>query len=424
MNLLLKKVRIIYPGHPLHRKKTDLLIRDGIIKRIGKSIRAQKATTIEYANLHLSPGWMDINTFIGEPGYEHRDTYMSLTQSARAGGYTSLATAPNTFPVADQKTAIHFQLKQQEFTGINIYPLGAVTVNAAGKDIAELIDMKTSGAVGFSDGFGPIQNNGVMMRALQYVKSFDGIVLNHPHDYSLAEEGLIHEGAVSTSLGMKGIPSLAEELMLQRDLDLLSYTNSKLHALNISCKESVELIARAKSNGLAVTASVPVMNLVATDAAVTQFDYQFKVLPPLRPLEDQQKLFSALKTGVLDGINTNHVPVDEEHKKLEFAHSAFGAIGLETAFALLNTKYPKELDLWIDCLALRNRTILELPPPTLEVGAKAEVTIFDPGFKWQFTKQDIHSLSKNSAYIGASFQGKVLGTVNGAHTYLDRALEA
>ena len=416
MNLLLKQVKIIYPGHVLHRKQVDILIKDGLIKKIGKSVRSQKSTIISIKNAHLSLGWIDINTFNGEPGLEHRETFDTLTKSAWAGGYTSLATAPNTYPVADHKTAIHFQVRQSNQLGINIFPLGSVTINNEGVDLAELIDMHQAGAKGFTDGFSPIQNNGVMMRALQYVKTFNGIVLNHPHDQTLAEEGMIHEGQVSTSLGMKGIPSLSEELMLQRDLDLLAYTESRLHILNISCKESVKLIKQAKKSKLKVSSSVPVMNLIATEDNCLEFDYGYKVLPPLRSTDDRISLYEGIREGTIDGLNTNHVPVDEEHKKLEFAHSEFGAIGLETAFALLNSNYPKDLDLWIDCLAIRNRAILEIPIPKLEIGAKAEFTLFDPKKVWTYHKDGVQSLSKNSPFVGRQFVGKVLGVVNG-NTY-------
>ncbi len=414
MNILLKKVKVVYPGHPLHQKQLDILIKDGIIEKIGKSVRSQNSDIIEENNLHLSMGWLDINTFNGEPGYEHRETFETLAESAHAGGYTAIGTAPNTFPVSDHKTAIHFQLKQSSYLGLNIYPLGAVTAGCKGSDLAELFDMHHAGAAAFTDGFKSIQNGGVMMRALQYVKAFNGLIMNHPYDYSLSEEGLIHEGSVSTSLGMKGIPTLTEALMLQRDLDLLQYTDSRLHVLNISSHNSVELLRKAKLKELKVSASVPVLNLIFTDEACSHFNYNFKVLPPLREEIDKKSLYEALKSGVIDGINSNHMPIDAEHKKLEFAHADFGAIGLETAFSLLNTYYPKDLDLWIDCLSIRNRKILDLNLPKLEVGAKADFTLFDPKMKWTIQETLIKSNASNTPFLNKELTGKVIGVINGA----------
>lgn len=417
MNILLKKVKIVYPGHPLHRKQVDILIKDGIIKKIGNAVRSQKSDIIEESNLHLSMGWLDINTFNGEPGYEHRETFESLAKSAHAGGYTAIGTAPNTLPVSDHKTAIHFQLKQANYLGLDIYPLGAVTSGCHGVDLAELMDMHHAGAAAFTDGFQSIQNGGVMMRALQYAKAFDGLIMNHPYDYTLSEEGMIHEGSVSTSLGMKGIPSLTEALMLQRDLDLLQYTDSRLHVLNISSYNSVELIREAKQKELKVSASVPVLNLIFTDEACAHFNYNFKVLPPLREEIDKISLHQALKSGIVDGINSNHVPIDAEHKKLEFAHADFGAIGLETTFSLLNTYYPKDLDLWIECLAIRNRRIIGLNPLKLEVGAKADFTLFDPKMKWTIQESSIKSRASNTPFLNTELTGKVIGIINGSFCY-------
>ena len=415
MNFLIKKARIVYPGHPLHHKQLDIHIKDGKINKLGRGLRAHKTEIIDMPHVHISPGWLDINTFLGEPGFEHRETFESVTRSAKAGGYTALAPAPNTYPVADHKTSIHYLYKQSRDSGINVYALGAITVACEGRDIAEMIDMHHAGVAAFTDGLSSIQSGGVMLRALQYVKAFNGLIMNHPFDTSLAEEGLIHEGKVSTSLGMKGIPSLTETMMLQRDLDLLEYSGSRLHVLNISSRHSVDLIRIAKSSQLDITSSVPVMNLVATDRDCSNFNYNFKVLPPLREESDRDRLYNGLKKGLIDGITANHVPVDTEAKKLEFAHAAFGAIGLETSFALFNSAYSDDLDLWVDCLAIRNRGILGLKPPFLEEGKYAELTLFNPKMKWTLEDDKIESKSRNTPFVGREFTGKVLGVINGLH---------
>jgi len=250
---------------------------------------------------------------------------------------------------------------------------------------------------------------------LQYVKAFDGLVMNHPSDKTIAGAGQLHEGMISTSLGMKGIPAISEELMVQRDLYLAEYTNSRLHLLNISSARSVDLIKQAQSKGQAVTASVPALNLVFADEMLTSFDVNYKVLPPLRSQADIKALRKALKNGTIDIITSNHIPLDKESKELEFPYSDFGVIGLETTFALLNTHLVDavySLDDLINTLAYKPREILRKEIPQIAEGAKANLTVFDPNAVWTFTDSDIKSKSKNTPFIGAEFKGKVLGVLN------------
>jgi len=254
-----------------------------------------------------------------------------------------------------------------------------------------------------------------MMRALQYVKAFDGIIINHPHDYAIIKDGQMHEGMVSTSLGMKGFPAIAEELMLQRDIYLTSYTESRLHVSNISTSNAVRQLKEAKSNGLRISCSVPIMNLIFDDNEVATFNTNFKVLPPLREKTDIKALRTGLKNGTIDLINSNHTPLELEAKDLEFPYAKFGAIGLETLYPLYNTYLSKVLspEGFVQKVAFNSRTVFDLPIPEIAEGATANLTIFHPKTKWTFTKKDVHSKSHNTPFIGHSFEGKVLGVVNG-----------
>src|SRR5690606_34206657 len=273
---------------------------------------------------------------------------------------------------------------------------GAISIDCAGKDITEMYDMHHAGAVAFSDGQKTVQNSGLMMRALQYVKAFDGLVMNHPQDNGLATEGQMHEGLISTSLGLKGIPSISEELMVQRDLYLADYAGSRLHLFNISTGRSVELVRKAKAEGMEVTASVPVLNLVFDDTAIAEFNSNFKVLPPLREKSDIRALKRGLKTGTISLITSNHTPLDEEAKNLEFPYADFGIINLETTFALCNTFLSDTLKIeeLVTILALNPRKLLRLPKPVIETGALANLTIFNTSQEWTFSKHHIRSKSK------------------------------
>ena len=253
-----------------------------------------------------------------------------------------------------------------------------------------------------------------MMRALQYVKAFDGTVLNHPHNSDIAGNGQMHEGKNSTSLGMKGIPRLAEELMVQRDIYLAEYTDSKLHVTNISSETSEALVGAAKQKKLKVTSSVSILNLIFLDERLTDFDTQFKVVPPLREASDIKALQKGLKNGTIDIITSNHRPVEEEGKNLEFFNADFGALGLQTTYSLYNTYLTKviSVEIFLEKVAMRPRQLLNIDLPEIEEGAEANLTVFDPNHEWIFSKKDILSKSKNSPIIGMELKGKVLAVIN------------
>lgn len=416
MQLLLKNVRLVSgPGRPAG--PLDLAIRDGVIEAVGKNLPAPpRAEVLEFPGRspHVSPGWFDVGAQGCDPGYEHREDLHSLARAAAAGGFSALACFPNADPAVHAKSEILYILNKTAASPVAFYPIGAVSQGIAGKDLAELYDMHAAGAVAFSDGNHPVQDAGLLLRALQYAKAFDGLVLNQPHHKTLAAGGQLHEGLVSTRLGMKGLPALAEEIMVQRDLSLLEYAGSRLHLHLLSTRRSVDLVRRAKAAGLSVTASAAVANLCFTAEKMAAFDANWKILPPLRTASDTEALLEGLSDGTIDFICSNHTPWDEEAKNLEFPYAEFGMIGLETAFALCRTFLEKELPLHllVEKFALGPRRALGLPIPEIRPGAPAELTVFDPGCAWIFGENDIRSKSKNTPFVGQKFRGKVLGIVS------------
>lgn len=412
MQLLIKKATVVLPTSKWHHQQVDILIENGRVKLIEAELNIPSENIIDANGALLSPGWVDVGTSIGDPGFEHREDFQSATRAAAAGGYTAIACLPNTNPAIHSKPEVNYIRNQARNNLVDFLPIGAVSVDCAGKDIAELYDMQAAGAVAFSDGKHQIQNSALMLRALLYVQPFNGVILNQPLDANMARGGQMHEGKISTSLGLRGIPSLAEELMVQRDIQLANYTNSRLHLLNISCKGSVELVRKAKAAGLKVTASVPAMNLACTDRELENFDVNFKVMPPLRSDEDREALKAGLLDGTIDFITSNHTPLDPEAKNLEFPFAEFGAIGLETAFSLVRQSFPEaQPEFFVEKMSLAPRRLLGLPTPQLEVGSEADFTLFSPSAKWTLHSSAICSKSSNTPFCGQQFEGKVYGIV-------------
>lgn len=414
--LLIKNATVIDPNSTHNGKKVDILINNGVIKEIGKNISEDAAKLIKGKKLQVSLGWLDIGAQVGEPGFEHREDLVSVSAAAAAGGFTALACFPNTNPAIHSKSEVSFLKNNAEL--VDLYPIGAVSRDCNGGDLAEIYDMATAGAIAFSDGAKSISTAGLMKRGLLYIKAIDGLLINHPHDVSLGKGGQLHEGEISTKLGMKGIPALSETLMLKRDLDLLAYTDSRLHVHNISTAESVKLIKTAKSKGLNVTASVSIMNLIYSHESLENFDPNYKVTPPLREQKDVKALWKGVLDGTIDIINSNHTPLETEAKKLEFVYADFGITGLQTIFPLLNTHFGNSLSTegLVNLLAIQPRKILNLPIPTIKEGETANLTVFDSTTEWTFSKKDVQSKSYNTPHIGATFTGKVIGIIKGTHS--------
>ena len=329
MTTLLKSAKIIDPSSPNHSKQKDILIIDGIIKKIADSIAAKKEYTIvKLNNLHVSIGWFDTSVSFGEPGYEERETIKNGLNVAAKSGFTAVAVNPNTNPVIDNKSAVEFLINKSKGFATNLYPIATLTKQGNGEDIAELYDMQNSGAIAFSDYKKSIDNDNLLKISLQYAQNFNGLICSFPKNKQIAGEGIVNEGINSTTLGLKGAPALAEHLQISRDLFILEYTGGKLHIPTVSSSNSIQQIKEAKKKGLNVTCSVAIHNLVLTDDELHGFDSKAKVDPPLRTKEDTKVLIKAIKSGIVDMITSDHNPIDIELKKVEFNKAKNGTIGL------------------------------------------------------------------------------------------------
>tara|TARA_R110000751_G_scaffold2449_4_gene12804 strand:+ start:3388 stop:4641 length:1254 start_codon:yes stop_codon:yes gene_type:complete len=411
MNILLKSAKIIAPNNKeLHLKKRDIFIKNGVIEDIAANLDVQgKTKVIQYKNLHVSIGWFDSCVSFGEPGYEERETIENGLYTAAMSGFTDIVLNPNTNPLPDSSSDIVFLKNASKNAATTLHALGTLTVKSEGESLAELYDMKTAGAVGFYDYKLPLRNSNLLKIALQYAHNFNGLVHSFPMDLQIAGKGIVNEGEVSTKLGLKGIPNLAEELNIVRDLFILEYTGGKLHIPTISTANSVKLIAEAKKKGLDVSCSVAVHNLCFTDDTLTEFDSHFKLMPPLRTQLDRKALIKGLKDGTIDFVTTDHRPMDIEHKRVEFDNASDGTIGLESAFGMLNQIF--DLDTTISLLT-KGRERYGIETPVLKVGENAALTLFDPDQEYTFEEEDILSNSKNSCFVGSKLIGKVYGIVS------------
>ncbi len=418
MNILLKSAKIVNEAtKEIHLKKRDILIKNGVIEKIGVQIDAPPKTKIvEHKNLHVSLGWMDTGVSFGEPGYEERETIENGLQTAARSGFTDVLLNPNSFPLPDSSSDIVFLKNASKGHITNLHPLGNLTVSGEGESLAELYDMKNAGAVGFYDFKHAVTNPNLLKIALQYAQNFDGIVMSFPLDNHIAGKGIVNEGIVSTRLGLKGIPAMAEELQVSRDLFILEYTGGKLHIPTISTANSVKLIAAAKKKGLNVTCSVAVHNLIKTDDDLEDFETHYKVMPPLRTAKDCKELIKGLKNGTIDFVTSDHTPLNIELKKVEFDNADYGTIGLESSFGALNQLF--DIEETIEILT-RGRKTFGIEVPELREGTKANLTIFDPNTEYTFSEDHISSSSKNSLFLNTALKGTVLGTISNNQVHLN-----
>lgn len=421
MDILLKQATIISKGSEFHLKKKDILVKNGVISKISDKIESNSAKCIESKNLHVSLGWIDLLANFQDPGFEHKEDIKSGIKAAAAGGFTKVCLSPNTFPVVDSKSQIEYILNKSSNSIVDLYPYGSLSKGNEGKELAELADMKSAGAIAFTDDKISVTNPNLLNRALLYTQSFDGTILNRPQTVEISSEGVMNEGIVSTQLGLKGIPELSSDLMLSRDLFLAEYTNGKLHALNISTSKSVDLIAEAKNKGLKVSCDVCSYNLMLNENNLLEFDSRFKVIPPLRSEQTVELLIEAVKDGIIDAISSNHCPEDIEEKKKELDHAAFGIINIQTSFCAANTALNKKVSIEkiINLFTNGPAKILGLELSKIEEGEKANLTVFDPREKILFTKEDVISKSKNSPYFKKELIGKVIGVINNKKSYFN-----
>ena len=410
MNVLIKQVKIIDHESEFHNQIVDVQISNGLIEKIGNDLNLEAHyQEIEVAKLHLSRGWFDTSVSFGEPGFEDRETIENGLNVAAKSGFTAVALQPNSYPIIDNQSQIQFVKQKATGSATELFPIGAITKNSESTDLAELFDMKNAGAIAFGDYNKAVSNPNLLKIALQYVHDFDGLIIAFSEDEKIKSTGVVNEGIVSTQLGLKGIPALAEEIQIARNLSLLEYTGGKLHIPTISTAKSAALIKEAKAKGLQVTCSVAVHNLVLTDGNLMKFDSRFKLSPPLRTANDVTSLLSAVLDTTIDCITSDHNPIDIEHKKIEFDLAKNGTIGLESAFGALLNVLP--IETVVQQLTF-GRTVFNCKSDEISVGQKANLTLFTVDKDWIFDKNNILSKSKNSAFLNCKMKGKVIGIYN------------
>ena len=412
-NFIINNVQIIDPLSPNHQQKKSILIVDGIIKEISDR-PFQGETVLEGDNLYVSPGWIDMRVTIGDPGLEHKEDIFSACKAAAFGGFTELLCMPNTRPSLHSKEIISYIKNKAQNELVEIHVAASVTQDRHGKDLTEMIDLHHAGALAFTDGEKPIWHTDIFLKSLQYLQSFDGLLIDHAEEPHLSHSGQMNEGYQSTLLGLKGIPKLSEEIVVQRNLEILKYTGGRLHLSHISSPNSLQKIKDAKREGLSVSCDIASYQLVLDDSFVSSFDTNYKVNPPLRDKEDIEMFWQALKEGVIDAVVSDHIPQDEECKNLEFDLADFGILGLETVFPLLSTygKNYLSINQIIEKLSINPRKILKIPVPLIQEGEIANLTIFNPDLNWTYELKDINSKSKNTPFIGTTFTGKAIAVYN------------
>jgi dihydroorotase len=418
MTILIRKAIITQPGSPFNGQQKDILITGGNVVRIADNITEKAGTVIEREGLQVSPGWVDIFAHFCDPGYEFKETLQTGAKSAAAGGYTHVFVLPNTNPVVHSKSQVEYIKEKSRSLPVNIHPIGAVSKNAEGKDLAEMYDMFASGAIAFSDGIHAVQSAGVLLKALQYIKAFEGVLIQMPQDKSIGTLGLMNEGIVSTRLGLPGKPVIAEEMMVARDIELAEYAASKLHFTGISTQRSVDHIKKAKEKGLQVSCSVAPYHLFFSDEDLVNYDTNLKVNPPLRTPGNRQALLEAVNNGWVDCIASHHFPQEWDSKTCEFEYAGYGMIGLETAFGVAGAA-GIDADRWVELCSTNPRKIFGLPAATLQEGHPADLTLFNPGVTYRFEEKQIRSKSKNSPFTGKELKGQVIGIINGEKVFLN-----
>jgi len=415
MNALIRSAKVIDTNSKHHGKTVDILIEKGIISKIGSELKNQKKVQeIIYKSLSVSVGWFDMRANFCDPGHEYKEDLTSGLNAAAKGGFTGVLIMPDTEPATSSKSGIEYIINKTKGNIVDALPTGSLSHNCEGKEIAEMYDMHTAGALAFTDNKKSVNKSSLLKRALLYSQSFNGLIMDFPNDKELSNNGQINEGIVSTELGLKGIPSLAEELMVNRDIYLAEYCNSKIHLSNISTRKSVKLIKEAKKKGLKITADVNSYHLLLDENELLNFDNNCKLTPPLRTQDDIKALIAGLKDGTLDVICSDHTPEDIENKQCEFDNAAFGMINIQSSFAAANTGIGSKLTIEeiISKITTGPREILKIDLPIIKEGEVANLTLFNHKAKWSLKEDDIISKSKNTPLIGKELTGEVYGIIN------------
>ncbi len=416
MKVLIKGATIVDKNAPSHGKKADVLIERGKL-RINPGKKATADTVIEAKGMYLTPGWCDMRCWLADPGFEHKEDLESGLDAAMAGGFTAVAALPNNAPVTQTKNDVSY-FRKISHPIVSVYPYAAVTVGTKGEELTEMIDLHQAGAAGFSDGLSPIWHSDILMKCLQYLQKFNGLLINKAEDIYLTQFATMHEGKQSTMLGMKGMPGIAEELMVIRDLELLRYAGGRLHFTTISSAKTVSLLRAAKKEGLEVTCDIAAYQTCFLDQDLVSFDTNLKVQPPFREQGDRKALLRGLKEDVIDAIVSNHIPQDIESKKLEFDLAEFGIISLQTVAANLVTMAEDvPMETLLDKVSVRPREILGIEVPVIEEGAAADLTLLDPAADWTLNSRSNRSKSENSPFWMKNLKGRVKLVARGSRIH-------
>ncbi|MEJ2636686.1 MAG: dihydroorotase [Calditrichia bacterium] len=414
--ILLKNGRIIDVEGKINEQR-DIVIEAGKISEVGKvDSNNFSGQVLDLEGKIITPGWMDMHVHLREPGSEGKETIASGSLAAANGGFTAVCCMPNTNPAIDSQEIIQYIKDRSKGTLVNVYPIGAITKKREGKELTEILELVEQGAVAISDDGNPVMSAELMRRALEYSKMVDIPVIGHEEDSTMTEDGDMHEGFVSTCLGLHGIPAVAEEIMISRDIKLAEYTGARFHVAHISTRNSVELVRQAKARGIHVTAEATPHHFTLTDEAVRGFDTNTKMNPPLRTEEDRQAILEGLRDGTIDVVVTDHAPHAFEEKEAEYIFAPFGIIGLETALGLaisqLVDKGVIDFEHLVGLLAVQPYRILNLPVPVIKKGVMANLTIFSPEEVWTVNKDKFLSKSSNSPFVGWKLKGKPFAVIN------------
>ena len=410
-DLLLRGGTVLDPDSGATRR-ADVHIADGQIAGVGEALDVEGVPVYDARDKYISPGWMDMHVHLREPGFEHKETVETGCRAAAAGGFTAVACMPNTEPPIHTRDVVEFVIEQADATAVDVHPIACVSKERAGNELAEMGDLADGGAVAFSDDGAPVQDAGLMRHALEYSSMLDRPIINHMEELTLNPDGHMHEGEVSTRLGVPGIPALSEEVMIARDVLLAEFTGGHVHVAHISTAPAVDLVRRAKERGVAVTAEVCTHHLALTDEAVEErhFSTNTKMHPPLRTARDVEAMKQGLQDGTIDAICTDHAPHASFEKDVEFIAAPFGIIGLETAWGLIGRELLATdvlvLSEAVRKLTVEPRRILGLPVPQVEAGEPANLTVFDATTRWTFEERHIRSKSHNTPFVGQEMVGR------------------
>lgn len=418
--ILIKSAKILNMDSSHHGKVRDVLVVNGKISEIGK-LTSKADKEINAKGMILSSGWCDMRGWLADPGFEHKEDLNTGRKAAMEGGFTHVAVLPNNNPVTQSKNDVAYLKQRNNNELTQLHPIAAVSIDTEGKDLTEMIDLHQAGAVAFSDGLKQIWHSDILLKSIQYVQKFNGLVIDRPEDTNLNAFGVMNEGVISTSLGMKGMPNLGEDIVVQRNLSILEYAGGRLHLSCLSTKDAMAQIKTAKKKGLKVTCDIAAYQPLLEDSLLEGFDSNYKVNPPLRTKTDNKALIKALNEGVIDVIVSNHIPQDEECKKLEFDLADFGIVGFQTVAANL-AKLGEEvpLEYLIEMVSTNPKRILGLTNIPIEEGNQADLTLFDPKATWIFDSKTNKSKSSNSPFFGSELKGRAVAAFNNGKSYISK----